>query len=65
MTKFTIKQIVVELDGGKLAAVVLNEERRTMLEYMLPALFEGEAIQVVALDNVKMVPLSALQEPSQ
>lgn len=64
MTKFTIKQLVVELDGGKLAAVILNDERRSMLEFMLPALFEGEAIQAVALDNVKIVPLSEMASES-
>lgn len=61
MTKFTIKQIVVELDGGQLAAVALNEEQRALLEYMLPAVFEEKPISVVALNGVKMVPAKELE----
>lgn len=60
MTKFTIKQIVVELDGGQLAAVVLNEEQRAVVEYMLPAVFEEKPISVVALNGVKLVSAKEL-----
>lgn len=62
MTQFTIKQIVVELDGGQLAAVVLNEEQKAVLEHLLPAVFEEKPISVVALNGVKMMPLKELNK---
>jgi hypothetical protein len=52
---------VVEVDGGELCGVALNEAQRAMVLSLIVDI-SGDAVKLVKLPGVKMVPLSELGE---